>query len=236
MRRKRNTRYLRRKRQKAESNPFSIAFLIAIPGNFALACFGLISFTHLASQLPSNSLIWALFLSGLFTSATVVGTAKITRLRVLVHELKHAIMVIFTGNSLRNFVVKDATGHVEYELYRDKVHFAPIICLAPYFLPLFSFPVFIACLFLEGTNNSALAFALGVSLAADMSMAYTDLHPHQTDLQKVPGGTWFALMYLASAHFLWLMICGLWLLAGRKAFIYCGYIFYGMLRSWIHSL
>lgn len=224
-------RNARKGRERAASRPFSIAFLIAIPGNFALAAFGVISFVHLCHYSFGRSDVWALFLSGFVSALTIVATMSLAHFRVLIHEVKHAIVIVLTGNSLKNLVVKKGTGHVEFEMYENKLHFAPIISLAPYFLPLFSLPMLLVCIALEGAYTPVLALALGACLAADISFAYTDLHPHQSDLQKVPGGAFIALLYLASVHFLWTVLCLLWVLAGRSAFVYCGYILIGLLRT-----
>lgn len=202
---------------------FSIAFLIAIPGNFILGTIGLLSLYTLLSRLGANSERWVVFATGFAAGLTIVGGTKMSTFRVFIHELKHAIMVTCTGNSIKHFKVGSETGHVEFEMYADKLHFAPIIALAPYFFPLFSLPVLAAAVVLEGYADPIFVLALGFFLAADLSFAYTDLHPHQTDLQHVTGGTWMALLYLAATHFLWWMICLLWVAGGRSAFIYAGY-------------
>ena len=222
---RRNKRNLRKRNKEETSRPFSIAFLIAIPGNFILGGVVFLCFAQLLLQYRfGRSEIWALFASGFISSMVLVGTAKMSRFRVLVHEIKHAVVVVLTGNSLKSIQVKENTGHVKFGIYEHKLHFAPIISLAPYFFPLFSLPVLIVCIALDTNYIQLLSILLGASLATDISMAYTDLHPHQSDLQKVTGGPFFALLYLASAHFLWTSLCLLWLLAGRAAYVYCGYI------------
>ena len=213
-----------RKKPKKHKRHFSLAFLIAIPGNFVLACLCLIAFISLFQYTLIDEKTWAVFATGVIGALAIVGGAKMSRFRVFIHELKHALVVILTGNSLKNFVVGKETGHVNFEMYEDKVHFAPIIALAPYFFPLFSLPVLILCIFLENSHNLILSFFLGASFATDLSMAYTDLHPHQSDLQKIPGGVFAGLLYLAGAHFLWLMITLLWVTAGRDSYIYMGYV------------
>ncbi len=223
MKRKRTRKARPGKKQKHKRH-FSIAFFIAIPGNFILGCVCLVSFIFLLDYYIFDEKVWALFATGFIGAIAIVGTSKIPKTRVFIHELKHAIVVVLTGNSLKNFVVKTNTGHVEFEMYRNKVHFASIIALAPYFFPLFSFPMLAACLIFEGSYNLLLALALGLTLATDISMAYTDLHPHQTDLQKVTGGFFAGLLYLAGTHFMWTMICLLWVVAGRNAYIYTGSI------------
>lgn len=222
---RRNKRNSRNKKRQATSRPFSILFLIAIPGNFILGGIVFISFAQLLFQYHfGRSEVWALFVSGVLCALVLIGTTKMSRFRVLIHEIKHAIVVVLTGNSLKSIHVKEKTGHVEFSIFENKLHFAPIISLAPYFFPLFSLPMLVICIVLDSHSVQILAMLLGAALATDMSMAYTDLHPHQTDLQKVTGGPFVALLYLASTHFLWTSICLLWPLAGRNGYVYCGYI------------
>ena len=218
-----NKNRIKRAKEK-HKRPFSIAFIIAIPGNFILASIALISFVSLMQNYILDEEIWAIFLTSFIGAVAIVGSSKIQTFRTFIHELKHAVVVIFTGNNLKNFVVEKETGHVEFEMYKDKLRFAPIIALAPYFFPLFSLPALIVCLVMENNSDLLLAALLGITLAVDISMAYTDLHPHQSDLKKVTGGFFASLLYLASAHFLWIMICLLWVVGGRNAFVYTGYV------------
>ena len=225
------TKKASRAKKEKHKRHFSIAFFIAIPGNFVLGCVCLISFISLFDYYIFDERIWALFATGFIGSLAVVGTSKIPKTRVFVHELKHAVVVLLTGNRLKNFVVDKHTGHVEFEMYSDKVHFASIIALAPYFFPLFSLPMLIACLILENGYNLFLSLGLGLALATDISMAYVDLHPHQTDLKKVSGGFFAGLLYLAGMHFLWTTVCLLWVVAGRNAYLFTGSLFFEFMKA-----
>ena len=175
------------------------------------------------SATTINTETWAVFATGVVGALAVIGGSSIQKLRILIHETKHAIVVLLSGNSLKNFVVGNKTGHVEYEMYKDTVHFAPIIALAPYFFPLLSLPMLILCIAFEGQQNHFLALGLGLTFATDLSTAYTDLHPHQTDLHKISGGAITALLYLAGVHFLWTMVCLLWIAGGRNAYAHLFY-------------
>jgi len=203
---------------------FSVSFLLAIPGNFLIgsACF--ITWLLLLDRYLLDKRVWAMFCTGAVAGLGLLGTSEMPRFRTLIHELKHALTVIFTGNLLKAIEVKKYSGRVNYELHAETMHFAPVIVLAPYFLPLLSGPALLACLLLEDLYREPLVFLLGFAVAADLSMAYSELHPRQTDLKQIKGGVFAALSYLASFHFMWLSVCLLWVTAGRKGFIYLAYV------------
>ena len=203
---------------------FSIPFFLAIPGNFILTGLGIIGLHAVLAHFPLETERWAVFGTGLLSSMILVGAFKVSTLRVLMHELKHGIVVKLTGNKLYNMKVGSQTGHVEYAMYEDRVHFAPIIALAPYFYPLLSLPTFIACVLLEDLYSIPLCLALGMALGTDVASAIAELHPNQTDFQKISGGFFASALYLAGVHMMWCTICLIWLAAGRNGFAYAGYV------------
>lgn len=216
--------YTGKKKEKIKKH-FSFTFLLAIPGNFLIGALCLTTFLTLFQEYIFEKQIWASFAAGLIGSAMVVGTSDMPRLRTLIHELRHAVVVVLTGNLLKSIEVKKHSGHVNYEMYEDTLHFAPIIALAPYFFPLFSLPALAACLVFEDYDKTLLAFLLGVTLAADLVTAYGELHPHQSDLKKIVGGFFSSGLYLAGAHFMWCSVCLIWIQGGRNAYLYVGNVF-----------
>ena len=135
------------------------------------------------------------------------------KFRTFIHELKHFILVVLSGNKVKDFHFDTHTGHVEFAMYSNKVHFGPFIAMAPYFLPLFSLPTLIACFVFEEWNKPMLCILLGITLAADISMAYKEIHPHQTDFKKIFGGFLICALYLAGFHLMWTSLCLLWVLS-----------------------
>jgi hypothetical protein len=205
---------------------FSFPFYFALPCNFVLAIFVLIAFMALLDNYIIEEEIWSSFGLGAIAVLFIAGTSKMSKTRVFIHELKHFIVVILTGNRVKDFHVDTHTGHVAFAMYTDKVHFAPFIAMAPYFWPLLSLPMLIACLIFEDYNKAMLSIALGATLSFDLVTAYQDIHPHQTDFKQVFGGFLVCGVYLAGFHFMWTMFCLLWVLAGRSGFVYAFYVFY----------
>ena len=107
-----------------------IYFLTLIPLSLLIGLAAAINLVLVYTLLTEDLTRLALFASGFIAASTIVSTMKLHKFRTFVHELKHAIVVIFTGNKVREFHVEKHTGHVSYELLMSKAHFAPlIICL-----------------------------------------------------------------------------------------------------------
>jgi hypothetical protein len=214
---------------------FSFSFLLAIPGNFVIAGICLLSCLFLYESYLFEREIWALFATGLIGGLTLVGSSQIPRTRTLIHELKHAVVVLLTGNSLRSIHVEKYTGHVDYEMSAETVRFAPIIALAPYFFPILSLPMLILCLVFEESNKAMLTLGLGFCLATDLTTAFTELHPRQTDLKTIFGGALASASYLAGFHLMWFSVCTLWVIAGRKGYLYAGYLVWKISKKYLEG-
>jgi len=197
----------------------SFVFLISIPFNFVLGALALYTFLLTYSQFVPDLQIWSAFLLGVLLAIVYYSFAKVRKFRTIIHELKHALLVIFSGNRVTDFHFDTDTGHVRYQMRSDKVHFGPWISLAPYYLPLFSFPVLALCILIEGYNDTLMSFVLGLSMAADIMLGLGDLHPHQTDIKSIRGGIFISGPFLASHFFVWTLICSLWVLSGRTAYV-----------------
>ncbi len=208
---------------------FSISFLIGIPANFFIGGFCTFAFVVIFSKNPPQIETWLFFLTGLIFGLSIVGTSAIPKFRTLLHESKHALVVLVTGNKLKDIHVETHTGHVTYDLYQEKVHFLPLIVLAPYFLPLLSLPSLIVALILDPAHHEILSGILGFTLAADLTTSISELHPNQSDLRLVPGGLIISLLYIAGFHLMWCAVCVLWVLGGIGAFAILGNLFLSVL-------
>ncbi|MCB0323080.1 MAG: M50 family metallopeptidase [Bdellovibrionales bacterium] len=218
-------------KKKSLRRHFSIAFLLAIPGNFVIAAVLLFSFLSLAQKYPLATERWTVFATGLFGGFVIVGTTKMPTMRVFIHELRHAVVVLLTGNRLKNFHVDTHSGHVTFQMASDRVHFAPFITLAPYCFPLFSLPTLLLCVTLEEFYPLLLTLLLGLVLATDLETAFEELHPHQTDLKQVMGGFFASALYIAGAHLAWIGTCLVWVVGGRSAYLYSGYVMLELVKS-----
>lgn len=203
---------------------FSIAFLLATIGNFIIAGVFLFSLLTLFGHYHLEKEIWTVFLTGFFGGLTIIGTTAMPKFRTFIHELKHALMVMGTGNRVKDFHFDTHTGHVQYQMASDKVHFAPIIMLSPYFFPLFSAPTLVLCLILGDYKKLIFCLILGFALASDIQTGFGELHPNQTDIKNIWGGFFSSALYLAGFHLSWVSICCMWVLAGANGFLYVGYV------------
>jgi hypothetical protein len=197
----------------------NLGFLLAVPSIFILALLSLIIVISLIKTYGLNTSYWALFSMGFCSTLLMLRTIKAQRFRTLVHELKHAVVVILTGNSVTNIRIGRDTGHVNYMMRLDKMHFGPIIVLAPYFLPLFSFPCLMLAIIFEPEYRLAASFILGLTFGSDIATGFEELHPHQTDLKKIFGGFLVAGSFIAGAHLLWTCLCLIWVAAGRSGYL-----------------
>jgi hypothetical protein len=207
-----------------KKNPFSIWFLFAIPSNFLLGCALIIALIGLQELAYIRSQTLTCFGTGVLGGLIIIGTSQMHKARTFIHELKHAFVVMLTGNRVRDFHFDTHTGHVSFTMCSTKLHFAPLITLAPYFFPMFSLPLLIVCILCDQFYLYPLSFALGFALASDISLGFTELHPHQSDLHRVPGGFIFALLYLSGFHLMWTSFVLVWVFAGRNGYIYTGYL------------
>lgn len=162
---------------------------------------------------------WTLFVYGLTAALVVFLGSGLRRVKTIIHEMKHAVVVLLSGNEVDEFRADRDSGHVIYSLYEGKTHFAPFITLAPYYFPLLSLPVLVAAILAEyfGAADQvqlALCLLLGITLGTDVSTAYLELHPGQSDLQKILGGSLVILVFLAAAHLSWILLSLLWIQSG----------------------
>ncbi|MFN8390593.1 MAG: hypothetical protein U0136_09910 [Bdellovibrionota bacterium] len=201
---------------------FSLAFWLAIPCYFILGAFSFISCLILLDKYLFQKEIWALFGFGMLSSLAVIGGAELPRLRAFIHETKHALLVFMFGKSLKEFRIGKREGHVTYEIEETHYQYVPVITLAPYCFPLFSFPALAACLLFGETEPPAYALALGLTLGADISFSYSEIHPAQLDFKNIVGGFFASALYIGGVLFFWTSMCVLWLIGGRGAFLYAG--------------
>lgn len=128
------------------------------------------------------------------------------------------MVVNLSGNKVRDFKVGKNTGHVEYAMYQDRLHYAPLIALAPYFFPLFSLPTIIAAIFLHDQYAELTIISLGFALGLDLSFSISEIHPYQTDFQSIIGGFFTSALYLAGFYLMWTLTCLIMALFGHEAF------------------
>jgi len=206
-----------KKKQKPKKR-FSFAFLLSIFSNFILTAVFLLTIIHYETKYNIDIQEWYIFGIGILGALGLIVSSKISKFRVFIHELKHSILVGLSGNVLKDFVVKKNTGHVEYQMYQDKAHYAPLISLAPYFFPLFSLPAFILVLFIREPYPIQSIMLLGFTLGADLTFSISEIHSHQTDFQVIVGGFLVSALYLVGFYMMWSFACSILAIYGVDAF------------------
>ncbi len=206
------------KKKRKIKKRFSFAFLLSIISNYILATVFLLTVISYQAQYNIDIQEWYIFGIGVLGAVGLIVSSKISKFRVFIHELKHSILIGLTGNILKDFEVKEKTGHVKYQMYQNKLHFAPLISLAPYFFPLFSLPIFIAAIFLRENYIIQSIILLGFSLGADMTFSVSEIHSHQTDFQVIYGGFLVSALYLVGFYIMWSLACMMLAIYGAESF------------------
>jgi hypothetical protein len=139
-----------------------------------------------------------------FATGVVIGTVAATffirgHLAVLTHELKHAVTANLFGNKWKGLKVYKNSGLFEYEYTKTTAGYNAFITLAPYWLPLFTFPV-VALTYLfvytKGLSFPIQALLVGAAFGADLRLGLGDIWPGQSDLTSIRGGYRIGLLYV----------------------------------------
>ncbi len=145
-------------------------------------------------------------------------------LSVLVHELKHAVISGLAGNRFKGLKIGRESGHFKYAYSKESAHHNATISLAPYWLPIFTFP-----LFFFGYNDfvpfDSLVILVGIGYGADLCCGIRDIAPHQTDLTEIRGGFWISIFYLLLMHIVIFTFIVAWVYQGSLGL---RYMFYGL--------
>lgn len=194
---------------------------MAIPANFIIGGAFLLASGKIIMEGNYHIPTFVLFCSSIVITFLFSRSLKLSRLRVFLHESKHAIVVLMSGNKMKGFKVKEHEGKVDFQMYEDKVHYGPFIVLAPYCLPLLSVPALIFAILADGEDivfSLTAAVILGAALGLDYETAFHDLHPQQTDFKQVVGGFFASALFIGSVMFISGSACLLWAVGGRQGF------------------
>lgn len=189
---------------------FSIAFCASIVVNLmaTILLFALVITKVIEEPEPLFPLLWGAM--GLIIGLTVFSKLLPTRLRVLIHEIKHALVAIVFGAKLTDVRAGQLDGQVEIEIPEDHLRYYPFICLAPYFFPLSSIPVLVIASLQETESRHLWALGLGLALALDLDLAVKEIHSGQTDFKAIFGGFPLSALFIVSFFFMWMGICLVW--------------------------
>ena len=198
--------FLSKKIRRLPAKTGSLAFYICIPV-FLFLSYSLSNLLFNRSVNESYSLLIE------FTCSTLVGYTIFMFIglryqRTFFHELKHLLLVTFSGNKAKKVVVKDNTGSVDFTIEESDLKFRPFINLAPYTLPIFSLLSFIFILFSYSyLPTASRLLLLSLPLGLDLQMNAKEAHSQQSDLKDIRGGLLASYLFILSANFFWFIFC-----------------------------
>ena len=115
------------------------------------------------------------------------------------HEMTHAIFALLTFHNVTNIEADyDGSGVTAYRGGRNW-----LITIAPYFFPTLSVAMFVVIFvtyLLTGQVASWMNLGLGMTTGYHFLAVIFEIHPKQTDLQKV--GFFWAFLFIPSANLL----------------------------------
>jgi len=181
--------------------------------------------TALTEQRNLFKELWAT-LPGFVVAFLICKAPAMTGLRTILHELRHAAVIILTGNKVTRFKFnsnKEAKesqtlAQVFYLFRRDswEVLSGPFIVLAPYFFPLLTLPTVLICSFLPIQYRVGCLSALGVAYGLDLFTSIRDIaninNIKDGDFSKYKGGIIFGVPFVIVTNLLLLDCLTIWTL------------------------
>ena len=193
----------------------SLAFYFSIPTALALTLLVVGQTFYFFQTHPLDVSRIVIFCHSFLAGILIASTLLSERIRTLLHELKHAAVVVLSGNKVKEISVGSGEGHVHYEAYEDKSHLEPFVAMAPYFFPLLSLPILIGSFFIDAFYPTAALYCLGIFYGIDLATGYLEITSYQSDLKRIYGGFIATRAFLVSVNFLYLSLVLFWALSGR---------------------
>ena len=208
-----------------------LTFLLSILFLFVLgACFLISSITIFLTTGARDGQL-GIFLFAMIGTQIILAGLPPGRIRIFIHEVKHALLIAATDNKISDFSVDKHGGHVAYKIDKKDFHYLPLIALAPYCYPLLSLPAFVLCLIFSDSYPIQLSLLLGVTLAFDLNTGIHDIHSEQEDFKKVAGGFLIAGSYIAGWIFFWVNACLLWVIGNNYGFVFSANMLFYSLKN-----
>jgi hypothetical protein len=150
---------------------------------------------------------------------------------VLVHEFKHALISGLVGNRFRGLKVKKDSGHFEYAYTRETAEYNAFISVAPYVIPLFTFPAVLLAIAFWRHSHELMVAVIGMGYGIDLVMNIRDVSPRQTDLTMIKGGYRVGVLYVAAMNLTILSILLAWVFQGAFGL---RYLLFGLWQMMLH--
>ncbi len=142
---------------------------------------------------------------------------------VLIHEFKHSLVSGLAGNRARGLKVKKDSGYFEYEYTSRTAEYNAFISLAPYIIPLFTFPALLLAYGVWRYSHELMVAVVGIGYGIDIILNVRDISRRQTDLTMIRGGYRVALLYITAMNLTIASILMAWVLQGWFGIRYLAY-------------
>lgn len=128
--------------------------------------------------------LWNWFAAGFLSYALLFiffPRRRVVFIETFEHELGHALVALLFLKDIREFLVNPEKGsHVAVQNGSN-----PFIVLAPYYLPVFTLPLFLIKLTAFSSIHSVADFLIGFTLAFHYIALVREFNLNQTDIQKM---------------------------------------------------
>ena len=148
---------------------------------------------------------------------------------VLLHEFKHSFISGLVGNKFEGYKIRKNHGHFEYKYSKETKKYNALIALAPYFLPVFTVPVWLISGLIFADSPARALMLIGVAYGADCALNYRDIGPHQTDFTNLTGGYWIGIFFVTMMNLTILTMVLAWVIGqnhGLKFLFYSHFLFW----------
>lgn len=160
---------------------------------------------------------WRQFIGALFFGVGISVVIIRGGLNTLIHELKHKVLSGLIGNKAKKVAIQGSEGSFEYEYTETTAKYNAFISLAPYFLPLFTLLTFPFWGFRYAWGDAVRIMILGAAYGIDITTAYRDIGPHQSDFSGIRGGYKVGIVYVLVINILIWMFLSAWIVGGFSA-------------------
>jgi len=181
---------------------------------------GLLQLSVLHNMWGEQSLYrLCLFIFGATAGGIIASFVYRGSMATLIHEYKHAILSGLVGNKWKKLKVQGEEGSFQYSYSRETKVYNAFISLAPYFLPLLTFPAILIGLIFYSHPYQIMVGIVGIGYGLDLYMNQHDISPHQSDFSRIRGGYRIGLAFVIGINLVLFTWLATWVLAELEGFV-----------------
>ncbi len=210
---------------KKKSKPFCFVLLTFIPPLYMLHLqIGPKASAIFRMGAPALHPLWPI-LPGLALAFLFCNAPSMKGFRTILHELRHAALILLTGNKLNRFEFYSKQQIQELNtlarvFYRLRAGIwghitGPLITTAPYYFPLLSIPAIAVCSFLPHQHQQTGLFAVGISIGIDYITSLKDFlnvnNLGEGDFVEYRGGFVFGVPFVLAVNAVTIECTAIWM-------------------------